>query len=61
MTVRAGLRALRVRDTAFETWLRTEVAETYDAMRSDKSRAIPASQVFDALRARHASKLKDKR
>ena len=37
------------------------LAEAYDAMRRDPSRAIPARQVFDELQARHASRLKDKR
>lgn len=59
--VRAGLRALKDRDAAVEKWLRTEVAETYDEMRRDPNRGIPAKQVFDELRARHTSSLKDKR
>jgi antitoxin ParD1/3/4 len=59
--VRAGLRALKDRDAAVEKWLRTEVAETYDAMLRDPARAIPAKEVFDALRAHHASRLKDKK
>lgn len=58
--VRAGLRALKDRDAAVEKWLREDVAETYDAMRRDPARAVPAKQVFDALRARHALRLKGK-
>mgnify|MGYP003383750575 CR=1 FL=1 len=58
--IRAGLRALKDRDAAVEKWLRVEVAATYDAMRRDSTRAIPAKQVFEELRARHASRLKDK-
>jgi len=56
--VRAGLRALRERDTAVERWLRNEVAAAYDAMQREPGRAIPASDVFDAIRARHADRVK---
>ena len=59
--VRAGLRALQERDAAVEKWLRDEVVEVCDAMRSDPSRAIPAEQVFATIRARHADRLKKKR
>jgi antitoxin ParD1/3/4 len=58
--VRAGLRALKDRDAAVEKWLRTEVAQTFDEMRRDPARAVPAGQVFDELKTRHASRLKDK-
>jgi antitoxin ParD1/3/4 len=56
--VRAGLRALKDRDAAVEKWLRMEVAETFDRMRDDPDRAIPARQAFDELRAPHAARLK---
>ena len=56
--VRAGLRALQERDAVIERWLSEEVAPTYDAMKSDPSRAIPAKQVFAAIKARHAARLK---
>jgi len=51
--VRAGLRALEERDAAVERWLREDVVAAYDALQADPSRAIPANQVFTALRARH--------
>src|SRR5262249_25864561 len=51
--VRAGLRALQERDAAVERWLREEVAPTYDAMKEDPSRARPAKEVFERIRARH--------
>ena len=57
--VRAGLRALQERDAAVERWLREDVAATYDAMQADPARALPAKAVFDEIRARHASILKD--
>lgn len=56
--VRAGLRALRERDEAVERWLRDEVAPAYDALAADPDRAIPAGQVWDALAARHAERVK---
>ncbi len=52
--VRAGLRALQEREKAVDRWLREEVAPVYDAMQADPDRGIPASQVFDELRAHHA-------
>ncbi|WP_366656909.1 type II toxin-antitoxin system ParD family antitoxin [Fodinicurvata sp. EGI_FJ10296] len=51
--VRAGLRALQEREAAVDRWLREEVAPTYDAMYEDPDRGIPASRVFDELRAHH--------
>lgn len=56
--IRAGLRALQERDRAVEDWLRNQVAPTYDAMLADPSRGIPASSVFDDIRALHAQKTK---
>jgi antitoxin ParD1/3/4 len=52
--VRAGLRALQELDAAVERWLLEEVAPTYDAMKADPSRALPAKAVFRRIRARHA-------
>lgn len=54
--VRAGLRALQERDEAVERWLREDVAETYDKMKADPSRGIPAKKVFAELRARSAER-----
>lgn len=51
--VRAGLRALEERDAAVERWLREEVVAAYDALEADPKRAIPAEDVFAAVRARH--------
>jgi antitoxin ParD1/3/4 len=56
--VRAGLRALQERDAAVEAWLRDEVVGVYDALEADPTRAIPASDVFAAIRARHADRVK---
>jgi antitoxin ParD1/3/4 len=54
--VRAGLRALEERDAAVERWLSDEVVASYDALQTNPKRAIPASAVFDAIRARHRSR-----
>lgn len=56
--VRAGLRALQERDAAVERWLREEVVAVYDVMQVDPSRAIPANEVFAAVRSRHADRRK---
>ena len=58
--VRAGLRALQERDAAVERWLNQEVAATYDAMQADPSRALPAKSAFDAIRAHHAAKFRER-
>lgn len=50
--VRAGLRALQERDRAVETWLHTEVAAAYDAMKADPESALDTRDVFAAARAR---------
>jgi antitoxin ParD1/3/4 len=51
--VRAGLRALEERDAAVERWLREDVLAAYDALQANPSRAVPATAVFAAVRARH--------
>ncbi len=51
--VRAGLRALEERDAAVERWLREDVVAACEALQADPSRAIPANEVFAAVRARH--------
>jgi antitoxin ParD1/3/4 len=56
--VRAGLRALQERDAAIERWLREEVVPVYDAMKADPSRGISGDEVFAAIRAQHAARLK---
>jgi antitoxin ParD1/3/4 len=55
--IRAGLRALEERDAVVERWLREEVAEAYDALEANPSQAIPASEVFAAVAARHKARI----
>lgn len=58
--IRAALRALEERDHAVERWLREEVASTYDRMKANPKRRIPANTVFANVRAHHARRLKEK-
>jgi Arc/MetJ-type ribon-helix-helix transcriptional regulator len=51
--IREGLRALSERNTALETWLRTEGVARYDAYKRDP-RGRPAEKVFAQLRQHHA-------
>lgn len=47
--IRDGLRALLARDQAVDTWLRTEVAAAYDALKSTPGRAVSAAKVRERL------------
>lgn len=49
--IRDGLRTLLARDQAVDTWLRTEVAAAYDALKSASGRAVSAARVRERLAA----------
>ena len=49
--IRDGLRALQARDKAVETWLRTEVAGSYDELKKDPSKGRTPDQVLASLKA----------
>jgi putative addiction module CopG family antidote len=51
--IREGLRALLARDRAIEDWLHNQVGSSYDALKSDPSRAISIDQVRARLVERH--------
>ena len=51
--VRDGLRALFAREDAIETWLRTEVADAYDELKADPSRAISSDEIRAHLSELH--------
>lgn len=51
--IRDGLRALMARDRAVETWLLTQIAPAYDALKAEPSRAIPIDEVRARLAAEH--------
>lgn len=57
--IREGLRALRAREKAVESWLRGDVVATYDAMKADPSRGRTPAQVRAALAREHARAKKD--
>ncbi len=52
--IRDGLRALLARDRAIESWLHTQVASAYDALKTDPSRAVTVGQVRERLAGEHA-------
>lgn len=43
-------------DAAAESWLRTEAAAVYDALKADPSRAIPAADVRARFEAKWAAR-----
>ncbi len=51
--IRDGLRALLARDAVLETWLREEVARSYDECEADASMGIPAEEVMQRVRAHY--------
>lgn len=53
--IRDGLRALFSRDQAVETWLRQEVAATYDALMAEPNDVVSADEVRAHLAARHSA------
>ena len=55
--IRDGLRALQARDAAVESWLRNEVAKSYDEYAADPGIGIPAGDVMAHLRAAHRARL----
>jgi len=57
--VRDGLRALFAQEKAVESWLRTEVAEAYDELRTDPSQAISSDEMRKRMAAHHAQHTTD--
>jgi putative addiction module CopG family antidote len=55
--IRDGLRTLQARDAALESWLRGEVAKSYDEFAADPSIGIPAGEVMERLRASYRERL----
>jgi putative addiction module CopG family antidote len=55
--IRDGLRTLQARDAAIESWLRSEVAKSYDEYAGDPSIGIPAEEVMARLRASYRTRL----
>ncbi|WP_395728653.1 hypothetical protein [Nakamurella sp.] len=57
--VRNGLRALFTEVKAVESWLRTEVADAYDELRADLSRAINSDDIRQRIAAQHSRSTND--
>jgi putative addiction module CopG family antidote len=58
--IRDGLRALKARERALETWLRTEVAAAYDEAKANPSSLLSGAQVrakLSTLRKRSKKRL----
>jgi putative addiction module CopG family antidote len=55
--IRDGLRTLQARDAAIESWLRGEVAKSYDEYAADPSIGIPAEEVMAHLRTSYRARV----
>jgi putative addiction module CopG family antidote len=55
--IRDGLRTLQARDAALESWLRDEVAKSYDEYTDDPSISIPGDEIMTRLRATYRARL----
>ena len=55
--IRDGLRTLLARDAAVESWLRDEVAKSYDEFAADPGIGIPADEIMARLRASYRERL----
>jgi len=51
--IRDGAPVLTVRDRSAENWLRGEVAETYDALKIDRSQVVSIEKVRAQLASAH--------
>jgi len=51
--IRDGLRALLARNAVLETWLKEEVARSYDECEADASLGVSASEVMDRVRSQY--------
>jgi len=55
--MRDGLRALMERDAAIDRWLREEVVPGHQEYLADPSKAVPADQIMERLKARRKAGL----
>jgi putative addiction module CopG family antidote len=54
--IRDGLRTLLARDAAIESWLRDEVAKSYDEHAADPKSGTSAAEMMTRLRASHRAR-----
>jgi antitoxin ParD1/3/4 len=55
--IRDGLRILKARDEMVESWLREEVAKSYDDFAAKSETAIPAEEIMARLQQRTRARL----
>jgi putative addiction module CopG family antidote len=55
--MRDGLRALMERDAAIDRWLREDVVPGHQEYLADPSKAVPADQIMERLKARRKAAL----
>jgi putative addiction module CopG family antidote len=55
--IRDGLRTLQAREAAVESWLRDEVAKSYDEFAADPASGIPADEIMARIRASYRAHL----
>ena len=55
--MRGGLRALMERDAAIDRWLREDVVPGHQEYLADPSKAVPADQIMERLKARRKAAL----
>jgi putative addiction module CopG family antidote len=55
--MRDGLRALMERDAAIDRWLREDVVPGHQEYLADPSKAVPADQIMERLKARRKAGL----
>jgi antitoxin ParD1/3/4 len=56
--IRDGLRALQTHERALEVWLREKVADAYDEIKADPSRAVSSNQIRASLAAARKASLR---
>lgn len=54
--VRAGLKSLKDTEGGLDAWIQREIFSVVEALEADPSSGIPAEEVFEELRARHAAR-----
>jgi len=55
--IRDGLRTLKARDRAVESWLNGQVASAYDAYKADPTRTVTVEHIRTRLASEHKKEL----
>jgi putative addiction module CopG family antidote len=59
--IREGLRDFKLREDAYENWLRSEVLASSKEVEANPRSTVPASKVMGILRARHKARVKSRK